>query len=201
MQAPQVISYILDLNPEIEELFFSTYKQRPHWGVDLHLKKAPLELKLFHPYKEQIVFMEREDFSEEAMYCLISKIDPRFCLCLDSKVETAKGQYHIPMADFRRHVSLKLIREIFERLEIPGIIFKSGRSYHFWGIRIVSETDFRVFLGKMLITTPLVDERYIGHRMVDGYYSLRISCNEHKPIVPYVVDAIELGGKEYEKEN
>lgn len=156
----------------------------------MHLKKALLKLKLFHSDKEEIVFMKREDFSEEAMYSIISRIDSRFCLCLDSNVKTAKGQYHIPMADFRRYVSLKLIREIFERLEIPGIIFKSGRSYHFWGTKIVSETDFRIFLGKMLITTPLVDERYIGHRMIDGYCSLRISCNEHKPVVPFVVDIV-----------
>lgn len=195
MESWRTIPFLLDRNPKIQKISFSIFESRDPWGINLHLKKAPLEWKLFHNPNRQSTELERKDISLEAIGKLLSDLSPGEHLGLDSKVEMDNGEfYHIPMVDFRQNVSLKTIHEI---IDVPGLIFKSGRSFHFWGADVIPEhPEWQIFLGRMLLAVPLVDERYIGHRMIDGFSTLRLSSNKRKPTVPYLVDTVGISGLE-----
>ena len=68
-----------------------------------------------------------------------------------------------------------------------GCLLDSGRSYHYYGFRLLSGTEWQIFMGKCLLMSSLVDDRYIGHQLVDGYCVLRLSSGNLKSCVPTVV--------------
>ena len=81
-------------------------------------------------------------------------------------------------------VVARLLREIRQG---QGFLLESGRSYHYYGIDLLSDEEWRVFLGKCLLMFGYVDDRYIGHQLVDGHCVLRLSAGTLKTGVPRVV--------------
>jgi hypothetical protein len=53
----------------------------------------------------------------------------------------------------------------------------SGNSYHFYGRTLLEHRDWVKFIGRSLLLEPLVDVRYLGHCLLDGFASLRISAH------------------------
>ena len=102
---------------------------------------------------------------------------------------------HIPMMDFRCSSnpnaftrSLDLVEELVRRIgESAGAIFNSGASFHYYGLRLMSEVEWQAFLGKCLLMAPLTDSRYIGHRLIEGFGVLRIAPSDWKQYSPYLV--------------
>ena len=98
---------------------------------------------------------------------------------------------HIPMMDFRCEISAQneqLLRQLLPRIgQQHGFLLNSGRSYHFYGMQLLSSDDWRKFLGKCLLLRNFVDERYVGHQLVDGHCVLRISASPVKRTIPAVV--------------
>jgi hypothetical protein len=68
-----------------------------------------------------------------------------------------------------------------------GCLLDSGRSYHYYGFRLLSGTEWQMFLGKSLLMSGFADDRYIGHQLVDGHCVLRLSSGKLKSCVPTVV--------------
>jgi len=71
-----------------------------------------------------------------------------------------------------------------------GFLLRSGRSYHYYGATLLTEIEWRVFLGKCLLMSGYSDDRYIGHQLVDGYCALRLSSGKLKNQVPTIVAEI-----------
>lgn len=90
---------------------------------------------------------------------------------------------------FRRAVSrftgARAGLEVLEELCVD-VDVDSGRSYHYYGKRLLSKNEWRIFLGKCLLMQDLVDERYVGHQLVDGHCVLRLSASQIKPSIPRV---------------
>jgi hypothetical protein len=53
---------------------------------------------------------------------------------------------------------------------------------------MMTHDDWIRFLGRALLLAPIVDPRYIAHRLIDGFAVLRISTNPAKQKLPELVD-------------
>jgi hypothetical protein len=97
---------------------------------------------------------------------------------------------HIPMMDFRCHIlgeNLERIQWVVSSIAgAPGVLLESGRSYHWYGYELLSPEDWVAFMGTCLLYSPLVDTRYIAHRLKERNGVLRISAGGIKPKVPVV---------------
>lgn len=67
--------------------------------------------------------------------------------------------------------------------------FDSGRSFHGYGATLVTATEWRQLMGRLLLANkpnllPLIDPRWVGHRLIAGYSALRWSCNTSQYIQP-----------------
>jgi hypothetical protein len=72
--------------------------------------------------------------------------------------------------------------------------YDSGRSFHGYGETLLSTADWGKFMGLLLLANqpklePTVDPRWIGHRLLAGYASLRWTKNtQHYLGVPISID-------------
>lgn len=109
-------------------------------------------------------------------------------LSVVSRVRTQNGYYHIPLLDMDlpiNEASPGEAEEVAHGLGINhGAIINSGKSYHFWGLDLLAEDEWRRFMYRALLLDR-VDSRWIGHRLLDGHASLRIS--QKRSIPPKVI--------------
>jgi hypothetical protein len=115
-------------------------------------------------------------------------------LAIHSKVRIKGGATrHLPMMDFSCKPTPQSLRIVIKALKLmgqeKGAVVLSGKSFHYFGFQVLTEKGWREFLGRCLLLAPITDSRYIGHRLIDGACSLRISPN-HASGVPKVVDII-----------
>jgi len=138
--------------------------------------------------------IDRAELTTTFLDEFLDKVEPGFAVALSSKIQLIDGSTrHLAMMDFRCRPSPEQARsvkiELTRRVGQPnGILLNSGRSFHFYGLKLLSEEGLRVFLAKCLLLESLVDGRYIGHRLRDGACRLRISPTDLKPHVPLVID-------------
>ncbi len=72
--------------------------------------------------------------------------------------------------------------------------FASGRSFHGYGETLLDHNEWVKFMGLLLLANqphlePTVDPRWIGHRLMAGYASLRWTCStSHYLSLPCSID-------------
>ncbi len=129
-----------------------------------------------------------ESFSEERINQEIQALRPDQELALHSNVKIKGKTYHIPMIDFSTEETVG--RAIFDRMRLylpkkvilnMGI-YSSGRSYHAYSTTLLGTKEWLEFMGRLLLINPrneanIVDTRWIGHRLIGGFSSLRWSNN------------------------
>ncbi|MBU9577243.1 hypothetical protein KTE26_02190 [Ralstonia mannitolilytica] len=106
-------------------------------------------------------------------------------LALHSNIRWNGEVRHIPMIDFatRSRAQLPKLNEFLEgRIADSMLWFDSGRSFHGYGTTLITEAEWRELMGRLLLANmpnlpPLVDPRWVGHRLIAGYSALRWSCN------------------------
>lgn len=72
-----------------------------------------------------------------------------------------------------------------------GALVDSGRSFHFYGFRDMTKSQWREFMYRALLLAPLTDARYVAHRLIDGYAALRITSSPLKPTIPTIAAYVE----------
>lgn len=93
---------------------------------------------------------------------------------------------HIPMIDFAdgfefTKESVQLCSHIIpSKIADELNIFSSGRSYHGYSFTIIDSRQWRAFNGRLLLLNmpskhAIADSRWIGHRLIAGYSSLRLT--------------------------
>lgn len=107
-------------------------------------------------------------------------------LALHSKVLFQDGAVmHIPMIDLATKAA-GIIGRVIDVLpqELLGSViwFESGRSYHGYGKVLISKEHWVTLMGRLLLVNqhqlpPVVDPRWIGHRLIAGYSALRWTRN------------------------
>ncbi|MBY4731531.1 hypothetical protein K6V90_13420 [Cupriavidus pauculus] len=105
-------------------------------------------------------------------------------LALHSVIRDGRRKLHIPMVDFAAGnlAADKVVSWASDYLGISLKIFDSGRSLHGYGLEPISIDKWYKFMGLLLLANkpaepPLVDSRWIGHRLLAGYSALRWSAN------------------------
>ena len=97
---------------------------------------------------------------------------------------------HIPMLDFHcpnNPENLALVMSVVHKLDIPGHILCSGKSYHFYGDDLLLQNELTVFLGRALLFSPIVDRAWIAHQMIENACALRVSPRPEYGGTPYIV--------------
>ncbi|SRR6266478_3015198 len=120
----------------------------------------------------------------------IRELKPDQELAIHSTVNIAGRTWHIPMIDFVAHqIEPRQLDRI--RAFLPSGLFAtfafyhSGRSFHAYSTNLLAPKDWLGFLGRTLLINPpdgdqIVDARWVGHRLIAGYCSLRFSNNSHR---------------------
>jgi hypothetical protein len=126
---------------------------------------------------------------DEAIY----RLPPHLALAICSICILEDGTVaHLPMMDFRSAVK-STSTDFIERLlkvmgQGHGFILDSGNSYHFYGTRLLGESEWVTFLATSLLFAPFVDSRYVAHRLRAGRCNLRLRrSGSLKPADPVVV--------------
>lgn len=106
-------------------------------------------------------------------------------LALHSSTVVDEETLHIPMVDFatRSRAQLPKLNDYLGRKVADNMLwFDSGRSFHGYGVTLVTANEWRQLMGRLLLANqpnllPLIDPRWVGHRLIAGYSALRWSCN------------------------
>jgi hypothetical protein len=100
---------------------------------------------------------------------------------------------HIPLLDFHCKYSpeaTEVVITTLRELNQHGVLFSSGKSYHFYGTTLLDEEKLRVFLGRALLFSPITDKTWIAHQLIEGCCALRISSRKDYGGPPKVVSTI-----------
>lgn len=176
-----------------------TYRLHPIMHVASMLERSNAETIQYsiYRYKPQTILDTRQIFelsvselSEAWLDSVISTLGEGQELALHSCYRVKKTLYHIPMIDldcppdeleFAKKELFKILpNKIFSGLKF----YDSGRSLHGYGSYRMSRKEWTEFMGRLLLANmpsapPVVDSRWVGHRLIGGYSSLRWSANSN----------------------
>lgn len=198
--AYEVAAQVIRSNPKIESVTLVTYTEGPNWGDLPDVEKRTLSslVKGIRQDTGERVFSKvpAAQVSAEALRIRAEGLGLGELLGLISKVELCDGgSAHIPMMDFVCGPSAQNLTSITHLLSEMrkgiGFLLESGRSYHYYGAELLTDEEWRRFIGKCLLMFGYVDDRYIGHQLVDGHCVLRLSAGRLKCRVPAVVGQLQ----------
>lgn len=112
---------------------------------------------------------------------------------INSLVESENGIFsHIPMLDFHLSISENgkdLVKNVINQIGFTsGYIINSGKSYHFIGDVLITETQLIDFLSKSILFGPITDTRWIAHQLLERSCTLRIG--KKNGILPFVISKL-----------
>ena len=146
-----------------------------------------LDAALFHQDLSNACDLSRKDLMHGELD-IYAKRGP--VTSLDSCVQLTSKSAHLPFLDFRVQPSgpnARLVIAICRRLLPSGfIVLNSGRSYHACGVELQNSVDRIEFLAKSLLFSPIVDDRYVAHQLMQSSSALRISSSIHDGSEPEV---------------
>jgi len=168
----ELIRKLIEQLPFDADLEFSTYKYEPQSILDTR----------------STFRISAKELSQTAIERLILGLDHDTELAFHSLIRHSKKVYHVPMIDFR--VSQEKLKESLDSIEkiLPKTIAKeinfysSGRSCHAYSLALISNKEWIDFMGRLLLISlpqdeQVIDTRWIGHRLMGGFSSLRWSNN------------------------
>lgn len=102
-----------------------------------------------------------------------------FWLSLTSEVKLHSKSMHLPLLDFhcpKSNSNDSIVIEVSKLLFPDGfIVLGSEKSYHCYGLILVSEQELLDILAKALLFSPIIDGAYIAHQIIERRCCLRIS--------------------------
>lgn len=201
--ALELVEGFAEIFPNTTHYYFKMYRPEP--GVHVRLGKeagAELQIRELLAYNLDVDDLVKRmlkgiDVDESRGWIKVARSDmcswltrtEEKCrvrgeaLALYSRCQnTNMRELHIPMMDFRvksgeanaHHLSL--LSAALQRLgQRQGVLLDSGNSYHYYGLELLTQSQWRRFMAACLLLDPLVDVRYIAHRMLAGKASLRLN--------------------------
>jgi hypothetical protein len=198
--AYEVVADVVRSNSALDSLTLVTYSEAPNWR-DLNRKGETADVEsLVNGLKQDrgertLTRLSRKDISAVQLRTIADNLPKGRLIGVVSRVLlTGGGAAHIPMMDFLCVPSARNLEMLTHLLgdlrQGRGCLLESGRSYHYYGYKLLTEDGLKIFLGKCLLMSGFADDRYIGHQLVDGHCVLRLSSGTLKPSVPTVVAEI-----------
>lgn len=154
------------------ELYFSRYS---------YIKDSLLdEREIFTVHSSMV----NEEWLKRELYSLNHNQE----LAFHSLVVKDGRKLHVPMIDFsieswdQNYILTRMQRLIDKKIVNNMFVYDSGRSYHAYSSYLLTPTKWLDFMGRILLINPVVggeiiDSRWVGHRIIGRYSSLRLSCN------------------------
>lgn len=144
-----------------------------------------------------IIELPKENLSSKTLERIIKELNPDEELSILSLIKINEIIHHIPMIDFlakkRSASSVDALRKTSNYWDIVFNVFNSGRSIHAYGTKILTQNQWVNFMGYLLLLNEksrekVIDVRWVGHRLMAGYSSLRITNNtgKYKSIPTYI---------------
>ncbi|QFS61390.1 hypothetical protein GAY20_14575 [Pantoea dispersa] len=144
-----------------------------------------------------IIELKKNKLHSEKIKEIISELKVNEELSILSLIKIEGHIYHLPMVDFlskkRTTKSIEVANEIAFFWNMRFDIYDSGRSIHAYGSKLLSTPQWISFMGSLLLLNDksgekVVDTRWIGHRLMSGFASLRVSNNsgKHKSAPKYI---------------
>ncbi len=193
------LSHFLEREP-IATLWVIEYQPRPGLLARARDPQSPIWSReaLRHDRKEmaRVTPISKAQFIESA---LGKPSSDGKVIGLCSRCELAHGQSaHLPMLDLQCEPSPQLVESIVDCMKLlglaTGMLVESGRSYHVYGLPLLSEAEWNEFMYTALLLYPLVDPRWIGHRLLDRAGVLRINAGGGKVLTPTVIEGWDPPG-------
>jgi len=167
-------------------------------------KVSTLQFVIYQRYKEEYGQKEAEKakllaefscigdlFQEKIKFDSFFEKNPAEHLGFTSFVKKHDGFIgHIPMIDFNCSYSIENILKIEKTLSLleqrKGFLLESGKSYHFYGIDLLSVEGWVDFM-KRCAEQDIIGKHWPSFQLQRGYSTLRISTSTQKPHLPKVV--------------
>ena len=169
------------------------YVYNPHYNIEEIPKTPLLPVLLYHDPSKDTASSKRSDITVENLNRIISSLPEDSVLGVLSGVIVRDREFHLPIMDFACRESPENLAKIEQFLRIlghnKGVILTSGRSYHYYGVGLMSEEQWLSFLGDCGLS-GLADPRYIFHRLKDICGILRLSACPLRPKIPKVVSIL-----------
>lgn len=171
-------------------------KDHPFFGLRDLFKSEDI-LFTFSKYKyiadslfdeREIIKIKGEEISEQWVHEQIKSLSENQELAIHSLVTIKGRSYHIPMIDFSldEEFSIAVFHRmgmyLSKKILLQTLFYSSGRSYHAYSLNLLSPKQWLEFMGRLLLINPpnnssVIDTRWIGHRLIGGFSSLRWSNN------------------------
>jgi hypothetical protein len=128
--------------------------------------------------------------NEAWLNSIVSTLEPNEELALHSTVRLLPSRKlrHIPMIDFSidyrqsDKIYWRLIKFIDKEILDNMAVYNSGRSLHAYSTTLITQKKWVKFMGQLLLVNEkgqeqMIDDRWIGHRLIGGFSALRWSNN------------------------
>lgn len=196
MHPENLIKWVAKNNNKIKTFKFSFYKYQKNTIEDNRV----------------FIELSRDDLLNNRLLELKRSIPKNHEIAFHSTLEMKDGSIcHLPLFDMA--TSSRATLEVLKKF-IPTEIFNnsfwfdSGRSFHGYSIYPISHNDWVKLMGLLLLVNqkdmkPIVDPRWIGHRLIAGYSALRWTRNTEDylklPTLNYFSEKKFLVGDDYKK--
>lgn len=140
-----------------------------------------------HSFKDEREIFEVPlvNLDKSSLLDMLIDLDDGQELSLNSNIQSSHYKYHLPLIDFGGKDSKVIettLKEFCSYWDMHFQIYSSGRSYHAYGSKLLNESDWIKFMGSLLLlnvpgSSKIIDDRWVGHRILAGYSSLRWSKN------------------------
>lgn len=140
----------------------------------------------YHQPNRDFTYVDRKDLEE---FLATKKAIPQ---AVNSKVLMIDGSSrHIPLLDFKvpsKQGHDRLVADCVRAMGLHGYVLDSGRSYHFIGSNLISESELLDLLAKFVLLDPISDKAWAAHQIIERSASLRVS--EVRGRAPMVVSQV-----------
>lgn len=114
-----------------------------------------------------------------------AQVPKEYAIALHSRVWKGENEFHLPMIDFSTNVLSNAMAVGIELRDKIGMkdfeLLRTGRSFHLYGYHLLTTQEWIRFMGEILLfnhpgSQDVVDTRWVGHRLIAGYGSLRVTA-------------------------
>lgn len=131
--------------------------------------------------------VETEELSPAFLLELQETLSPSAELAVNSLIKSKGNAYHLALIDFQyQELDDYFSQTIADfKKQYPALLylFRSGRSFHGYQDMVLTESAWRSYLGSLLLLNrpghreELVDSRWVGHALMQGFAALRLTNN------------------------
>lgn len=143
-------------------------------------------------------WLSREEVLKGGLLRVCANAPSTAPLAFLSRVNTGSSSFsHIPLLDLhvkKSNQSLSMVLSIARRLLGEAhVVLETIRSYHVFGVQLLTENQAMLFLSKAVLFSPITDHAYIAHQLLEGESALRITGRANDDDVPTLVTAFQSG--------